>query len=415
VDTGCTAHNEIELANSLGIDTVVTDHHECRDTLPDAVAVVNPHRTDSKYPFTELAGVGVAFKLACALRGGWRAPLIHSADVVALGTIADIMPVTGENRILITQGLKAMSVKPCVGLKALLNETGQAGKPVTSDTVAFTLAPRINAAGRVGKAETALELLLCEDYAEAKKLAQSLCEMNVLRQYRENDIIEQAKSAADLSAPALVLAGENWSSGIAGIVAARLCEQYERPVFIACLDGDTVRGSARGTSGINLVELLSRAEHLLEAYGGHEQAAGFTVTRENLDDFKKTILAECASLAHNESVLAVDAEIDSEWADIDGLRALEALTPFGTGFSQPVFVIRDANLVSVTQMSGGKHMRLVFDCGGRRMDAVWFNKTKLPGSKRLDIAFRADINRYKGYEQAQLRLVDVREVNGGDE
>jgi single-stranded-DNA-specific exonuclease len=416
VDTGCTAHGEVETAKRLGIDVIVTDHHECQDTLPGAVAVVNPRRTDSAYPFPGLAGVGVSFKLACALYGGWRAPLIKFADIVALGTIADIMPVTGENRLLITQGLKmVVTDKACLGLRALLRETEQNGKPVTPETVAFVLAPRINAAGRVGRADTALELLLADDMGRAGELARTLCEMNILRQSRENDIIEQAKAMADLNAPALVLIGENWPPGVAGIVAARLAEQYERPAFIACLDGDTARGSARGSAGVHLVELLKRISHLLEAYGGHEQAAGFTVTRNNLDEFKQAVLDECASLPRGEAVLEIDAEADPAWMDLDGLRGLEALSPFGTGFGLPVFSIRDVSVVSVQPIGGGKHLRLVFERGGLRLDSIWFHKTELPQSQRLDIAFRAEINRFRGLEQVQLRIIDAKPgTAGGD-
>jgi single-stranded-DNA-specific exonuclease len=214
---------------------------------------------------------------------------------------------------------------------------------------------------------------------------------------------------ADIEAPALVLTGENWPSGVAGIVAARLAEQYERPVFVACLDGEIARGSARGVAGVHLVGLLSNLSHLLEAFGGHELAAGFTVRREHLALFKQSVIDQCSTLPRGEAVLDIDAEIDPEWADLDGLHALEALAPFGTGFSQPVFAIRGMVATSVIQMGGGKHLRLVFERGGRRLDAVWFHRTDLPRGQRLDIAFRAEINRFRGQEQVQLRLIDARE------
>jgi single-stranded-DNA-specific exonuclease len=413
VDTGVTAHKEIETARRLGMDVIVTDHHECRESLPDAVAVVNPRRAGSLYPYSKLAGVGVAFKFICAISGGWRSPLIRYADLVALGTIADIMPVTGENRLLITQGLKAMTVKPCPGLRALLRETDQHGKTVTPDTVAFVLAPRVNAAGRVSRADAALELLLTDDEDRARELARTLCEMNILRQSRENDIIEQAKAMADISAPALVLAGENWPSGVAGIVAARLAEQHERPVFVACIDGDIARGSARGVAGVHLVELLSRVGGLLEAFGGHELAAGFTLRRENIGAFKQAVLDECASLSRGEAILEIDAEIEPEWIDLDGLRGLEALAPFGAGFPQPLFAISGVSVVSRTPIGGGKHLRLIFERGGHRLDAVWFHKSSLNCGGKLDIAFRAEINRFRGQETAQLRIVDVRQSTAG--
>ncbi|MDR0293376.1 MAG: single-stranded-DNA-specific exonuclease RecJ [Oscillospiraceae bacterium] len=409
VDTGVTAHKEIGAAKRLGADVIVTDHHECRDTLPDALAVVNPRRAGSAYPFAGLAGVGVAFKLACALAGGWRDPLIRYADLVALGTVADVMPVTGENRLLITQGLRAMAVTGNPGLRALLRETGQDAGPVTADTAAFILGPRVNAAGRVGRAGAALKLLLAEDPAEAEELARALCELNTLRQSRENEVLAQAAAMAESAAPALVLAREGWPAGIAGIVAARLAEQYERPVFIGCIDGDTVRGSARGTGDICLTEMLSGLSPLLEGYGGHGQAAGFSLRRDNFETFRQAVEKACAPLRRAEAVLEVDAEVRPEWLGADDLRGLEELAPFGAGFPRPVFALRGVTAVSAAPMGGGKHWKLVFDCGGGKLDAVWFNGSGSLPPGRFDIAFRTEVNRFRGQEQPRLRLADVRE------
>jgi len=422
VDTGVTAYKEAELAKSLGVDMIVTDHHECRSEWPDAVAVINPRRPDSGYPFDGLAGVGVAFKLVCALTGDWRGSLIRYADIVALGTIADIMPVTGENRLLITQGLKAMAVTRNPGLKALLSETGQDFQTITSDTVAFVLAPRINAAGRVGRADAALELLLADNGVQAAELARSLCELNDLRQSLEKGVLQQAKAMVEPTASALVLAGEGWPSGISGIVAARLCDQFERPVFIACLDGDLARGSARGIAGVHLVELLAKHAHLLEAYGGHGQAAGFTIRRGNIETFRQAIEKDVAALGRIENVLEIDAEISPEWLDLEGLRSLEALAPFGRDFPQPVFSLPDCTVASAAPMGGGKHLRINLDCGGRRLNAVWFNQTleqfdRLTRSSmgaNVTLAFRAEINRFRGQEQPQLRLIAVRESGVND-
>jgi single-stranded-DNA-specific exonuclease len=407
VDTGISSHEEVEAAKALGVDVIITDHHECRDTLPNAAAVVNPRRADSAYPFSGLAGVGVAFKLICALTGSWKAPLIKFADIVALGTVADIMPVTGENRLLIIQGLRAMGQTGNPGLRALLAETGQSA--VTADTVSYTIAPRINAAGRVGRADAALELLITDDPAEAAGLARSLCEMNLVRQSREADITIRAEKLADPSAPALVLYDEGWHIGVAGIVASRLSEQFERPVFIACLEGDMARGSARGVPGIRLTELLGKYAHLLEGYGGHSQAAGFSIRKSNLETFRMAMEAECASLIREERVLTADAEVLPEWLDLDGLRALEALAPFGDSFSQPVFVMEDVSLAQAIPIGSGKHLRLSFMKSARRLEAVWFNKTEPPAAGRLDIAFKAEINRFKGQERVQLRIVAVKE------
>jgi single-stranded-DNA-specific exonuclease len=415
VDNGISSHAEVEAAKAIGVDVIITDHHECRDTLPGAAAVVNPRRPDSRYPFSGLAGVGVAFKLVCALTGGWKPPLIKFADIVALGTVADIMPVTGENRLLITQGLRAMPQTKNHGLYALLAETEHLDKPITADTIAYTLAPRINAAGRVGNADTALELLLTDDPAEAAELARSLCEMNLIRQSREADITRRAEKLADPSASALVLYDGGWQIGVAGIVAARMTEIFERPVFIACVEGDTARGSARGIPGVNLTELLAKHAHLLETYGGHGMAAGFRIKKSNLETFRAAMEAECSSLIRQERVLQVDAEVKPEWLDLEGMLALEALAPFGVSFAQPVFSMKDAVLTDIIPIGGGKHLRLAFEKEGRRLEAVWFNKTQetLGITARrgtgATLAFKAEVNRFRGQEQVQLRIIDIKQ------
>jgi single-stranded-DNA-specific exonuclease len=412
VDTGISSFAEVEAAKALGVDVLITDHHECKDTLPNAAAIVNPRRSDSEYPFAGLAGVGVAFKLVCALLESWKAPLVKFADIVALGTVADIMPVTGENRLLITQGLKAMEQTKNLGLRALLTETEQSGKPITAETVAYTLAPKINAAGRVGRADAALELLLTDDPAEASELARALCEMNTVRQSREAEITARAEKLADPSAPALVLYGEGWHIGVAGIVAARLSEQYERPVFIACLEGDTARGSARGIQGLHLTELLGKHAHLLERYGGHSQAVGFSIKKSNLETFRMAMETECASLIRAERVLEIDAEVLPEWLNLEGLQALEKLSPFGVSFAQPVFCMENVTVESSTSIGSGKHLRLTLKKSGVRLEAVWFNTAEAPPYKLADIAFRAEINRFRGHGQVQLRIIGVRERTG---
>ncbi len=402
VDTGVTACEEVAAAGRLGIDVIITDHHECRDTLPDAVAVINPHRPE--YPFAGLAGVGVAFKVVCAVERDWRNPLIRFADLVALGTIADVMPVTGENRLLITQGLRAMAIAKNPGLWALMKESEV--KTVTADTVAYTLAPRINAAGRVGCADTALELLLTDNPAEAMELARTLCEFNLLRQAKENDILIEALSSVDETAPAIIVSGENWPVGVTGIVAAKLAERYERPAFVLSLVGDTARGSARSFRGFHLAELLRELSHLLETHGGHEGAAGFNLRRDMVETFRQAVMRSCGK--PTETVLEVDAEVKPEWLNTDGILELETLAPFGMGFLPPVFCLLGVCAVSVTPIGGGKHLRAVFESGGMRLGAVLFNQTALPDAPLLDIAFRAEINRFRGQEQPQLRIIDVK-------
>ncbi|MDR1691745.1 MAG: single-stranded-DNA-specific exonuclease RecJ [Oscillospiraceae bacterium] len=404
VDTGVTACEAVRAANGLGMDIIVTDHHECREELPSAVAVVDPYRPDSVYPFTGLAGVGVAFKLVCAVEGQWRDPLIRFADIVALGTVADVMPVTGENRLLITQGLKSLSNPRNPGLRALMRETEV--NEVTADTVGYVLAPRINAAGRVGRADTALELLLTDDPAEAGELARTLCELNLLRQAKENDILDKSLASLDESSPVLVSAGENWPVGVIGIVAAKLAERYERPAFVLSLEGGAARGSARSMRGCHLTGLLSQVSHLLEEYGGHEGAVGFTLRRDMVETFRQSLCRLCGPPP--ETVLEVDAEVEPEWLNTEEIRELEAFAPYGPGFPPPIFCLTRVRPVSITPIGNGKHLRAVFEKGKTRLNAVRFNQTAFPNAPLLDVAFRAEINSFRGHRQPQLRLIDVR-------
>ena len=410
VDTGITAMAEADLCKELGLDLIITDHHECRDTLPSAAAVINPRRSDSRYPFAGLAGVGVAFKLACALEGNTRRILSRYGDLVAIGTVADIMPVTGENRTLIAYGLHRAEQTKRPGLLALLCELELKGKRISADTISFSLAPRINAAGRVGQAGTALELFLTDDPLKARALAEQLSLLNAQRQIMENTITGQAAAALDPSDPALVLWGDGWPSGVAGIAAARLAAKYDRPVFLICLDEDTGKGSARSARGINLVEILSSQKALLSDYGGHAQAAGFSIPRNNIGAFKEAVLAACAEIRPEERALDIDASLLPEWVTLDGLRSLEGLSPFGKDFAGPVFCLEDAEITGVVGMGGGKHMRVSLDCGGYFFGAVWFGQPPpLPDmGKFVDIAFRPEINRFRGQESVQLQIIDIR-------
>ena len=293
VDCGITGVGEVDFANSLGMDVIITDHHECKETLPHAAAVVDPHRPDCGYPFKHLAGCGVALKLVLALGGPDREEALFSryCTLAAIGTVADVMQMSGENRTIVSRGLAAIDHSYFIGLHALLKEAGLAGREITSVQIGFVLAPRINAAGRMGAADKAAELLLCTDPAEAERMARELCALNRERQNVEQTIYSQAEEMIahlpDRDRSALVLESSRWQQGVVGIVASRLSEKYSRPSFMIHLNGATGKGSCRSWGGFNLFAALESCKDLLLGFGGHELAAGFTIQEENIPAFRQ--------------------------------------------------------------------------------------------------------------------------------
>ena len=286
VDCGITALDEADYARELGVDLVITDHHACKDRLPQAAAVVDPHRPDCPYPFKGLAGVGVALKLAMAVAGPEKAGAVFRQyrDLAAVGTVADVMPMTGENRTIVRQGLDDLHPPRRLGFAKLIECAGLSERPMTSVTVGCALAPRINASGRLGRAEVALELLLTQDPDRAEALAQTLCDLNRERQTIEGDIFQQCvqRLTEQPQSGAIVLADQQWHQGVVGIVASRLAEQFACPTFMVCLDQGMGKGSCRSWGGVNLFQMLQSCAPLLESFGGHAMAAGFTVREENI-------------------------------------------------------------------------------------------------------------------------------------
>ena len=292
VDCGITAIEEAEIARSLGVDMVITDHHECGgQEIPAACAVVDPKQPDCRYPNPGLAGVGVAFKLVCALEGSHQKVLPIYGDLAAIGTVADVMPLTGENRFLVSYGLALLQRDPRPGLRALLTECGALEKEITATTVGFTLAPRINAAGRLGQTSVALRLLLTQDDLEADRLARELCELNRERQFLEQEIWDEASDRARDQAQGcpLVLTSDDWHQGVIGIAASRLSESFHLPTIMIRFDGDRGKGSCRSFGGFNLYKALAACSDMLEGFGGHALAAGLTIRRENIERFRKAI------------------------------------------------------------------------------------------------------------------------------
>ena len=367
VDCGITAVAEVEFARSLGVEVVITDHHQCKEKLPAACAVVDPRRPDCGYPFPELAGVGVALKLAQALAPAEERErvFLRFGELAAVGTVADVMHLTGENRALVRQGLELLGRTNRPGLRALIREAGlEPGAVPTAVTIGYGLAPRINAAGRIEQAMVALELLLTREEDRGEVLAHTLCRLNRERQAIEMDILEQCAAMLEgVEEPGcIVLAGEGWHQGVVGIVASRLTERYSCPAFIICLENGKGKGSCRSFGGFNLFGALDQCADLLEGYGGHEMAAGFTILEENIPLLAARLKALVSAYTGGrpmETAIDVDAEIDScAQLTCPQVEALSALEPFGTGNPKPVFLLRSAAVLSCCDVGGGRHLKM---------------------------------------------------------
>ena len=418
VDCGITANSEAELCRKLGMELVITDHHECKDELPHAVAVVDPHRPDCGYPHTDLSGVGIAFQLAAAISGEQAGLLERFSDLLCLGLVADVMPLRGEVRTMVVRGLKALEQPTRPGIAALMAECGCTEGPITTSTVGYLLAPRINAAGRMGQVELALELFMTHDPERAKVLADALCRLNRERQKVEAVIYQQAVSmlGPDAHPRAIVLAGETWHQGVVGIVASRLSEEYNCPAFLICMDGDRGKASSRSYGGFNLFAALTSLSDLLESFGGHELAAGFTISRENIPAFQREVTALAEAFQNSgqaEDALAVDCAVDPALLTFENIRDLNQLEPCGTGCPIPVLCVEDAVVTQLSEVGGGKHLRLSLRSrNGHSMAAIFFSQTALrtgiaPGDT-VDVAFTPQINEFRGTRTVQLNVVDLR-------
>ena len=413
VDCGITAIEEALLCRELGIDLVITDHHECKDTLPEAIAVVDPHRPDGGYPHKNLSGVAVAFKLACALSGDTQAVLTEYADMVCLGTVADVIPLVGENRVFVSRGLQSLSSTHRPGLAALIRECGCETNNISASTIGFMLAPRINAAGRMGQVDLAVDLFLTQDEDHARYVAAALCELNRQRQQIESDIYATAISMLPEGAPpeAIVLADEGWHQGVVGIVASRIAEEFACPAFLICLDGDHGKASSRSHGGFNLFASLTELSPLLESYGGHELAAGFTISRENIPEFRRRICEMAAAYyaddTHKTS-LDLDCAITPEMLTIPEIESLQVLEPCGSGCPKPALLMAER----IQPVGGGRHMRLRLKKGKAYINAIYFSATPESASIAqgdvVDVAFVPQINEYRGERSVQMNILDIR-------
>ena len=417
VDCGITAVAEAEMCHELGIDLVITDHHECKETLPRAVAVVDPHRPDCGYPHKNLSGVGVAFKLAAALCGSQEEVLADYADMVCLGTVADVMLLQGENRVFVARGLELLQNTKRPGIAALMAECGCAPETVSSSSIGFMLAPRINAAGRMGQIELALELFLTEDANRASEVARALCDLNRQRQAVESEIYDQAISMLPSGQvpEAIVLADESWHQGVVGIVASRIAEEFCCPAFLICLDGEHGKASSRSHGGFNLFASLTALAPLLESYGGHELAAGFTITRSNIPEFRRQISQLAAGFYNDDTPrtsMDIDCAIQPEMLTISGIESLNVLEPCGSGCPKPVLMMQNLTIERISIVGSGRHMRLRLRRGRFGFNAIYFSASPESASVAVgdlvDIAFVPQINEFRGERTVQMNVLDIR-------
>ena len=449
VDTGITANDEVLYAAELGIDFIVTDHHECRAELPLATAVINPHRPDCEYPFKELAGVGVVFKLISAYEervfGKSRIAAAEKifanyADLVAIGTIADVMPIKSENRFIVKYGLAMIENTKRVGLRALIDaasstradgqrSTLKKKRPkITSGYIGYTMAPRINAAGRIKTASMAVELFLTEDEELANEIAEELCRTNRERQAEENKIMQEAYEKIEdydiESNPVIVLDADTWHHGVIGIVSSRITEKYSRPSILVSFEGhmdgapspdDVGKGSGRSIKGINLVDALCHCSEHLVKFGGHELAAGLSVTRGELPSFRKLINEYARSNLRKEDMiptLEADCEVDFCDVSLSLAKSLQMLEPYGVGNPVPTFMLSNIAVHEISGVSDGKHTRLVIGNGKHTVSAIHFSSPvseyDIHVGDKVDLLFNLDINEWGGRESLQMIIRDIR-------
>lgn len=429
VDNGISSIDEVAYSKSLGIDVVVTDHHKVGEVLPDAVAVVDPHRSDFLSDFCDWAGVGVAFKLICALDGSEGYELLEEyGDIVAVGTIADIVPLKGENRIIVRSGVAFINAAIAdgslrKGLRALIEAGGSATK-LDATAIAYRIAPRINAAGRMGSAERALKLLLCDDEAQARELAEEISNANSLRQSTESEIAEAAIAYTE-SHPeikhrrVLVVEGENWHAGVIGIVASRLVEKYGKPCIVISKNGEAAKGSGRSIWEFNLYDALSYCSDELTRFGGHTLAAGLSLNTDNIASFRDKINEYARTQPAPVPTVNIDCKLNPATLSTDLVYSLDVLGPFGAENPSPLFGLYNMEITAVQPVGAGKHLRISVRRKASMITVIMFSVTpaEFPfeiGDK-VDLAVKLGINEYQGKEQLSVQVKAVRFAGSNDD
>lgn len=419
VDCGISAIKEIDYANQLGIETIVTDHHEPGQELPKAMAVIDNKRKDSTYPFRELAGVGVVFKVIQAISiklGLKEEEYLKYLDIVCIGTISDIVPLVDENRVIAKLGLLLIKQTRNIGLRAIINMSGY--KVIDSNSISFGIAPRINACGRMGKAEDALELFLSKNINEVCQLAQKLNEYNKERQETEKAIYENAVEAIERENlqknSAIIVGGHNWHHGVIGIVSSKITEMYFKPSILLSFEDDGIgTGSGRSIPGFDLHEALSKCNNSIEKFGGHSMAIGITIKKDKFEDFKKQFeqIAEEADINDIIPIIKIDAKINFENINKEMVDSLKELEPYGEGNKMPIFAFKNLKIDSIRSLSDGKHLKLTLKEGNTVINAIGFNMGHFINEYRIgdkvDVAGVLEINHFNGVESVQINLKDI--------
>lgn len=420
VDCGVTSFNEINMAKTLGIETIVTDHHVPGDTLPNAVSIINPSLPNSEYPFNHLTGVGTAFKVIQALYENFKHDIPdHLYALVALGTISDVGLMKDENRFLSNKGLTVINNYPIPSIDSLIKISGFSKSTLSTENLSYGIIPRINVAGRLDHANLSLQLLLSDSIEESNNIASELEVLNKRRQVMTEQAILEAKSQLlkeiGTSTPNIIFAGkQQWIPGILGLIAGRLAEEYNRPVIAASGKGDYIRASARSIPEFNMIEALKICSNIFEKFGGHHMAAGFTIKKENLKTFRQQMTSVADELLENlerNIVLDIDTEIDLSWINRESLNFLSSLEPYGSGNSTPVFLTKGASVLDSRSVGKDKtHLKLTIQQGGAIIEAMAFRQGHRLKEARgeIDIAYSPGINYWNGKETIQLTIEDFK-------
>lgn len=420
VDCGISCIEEIEYAKELGMEVIVTDHHEPGEIIPDCLAVVDAKRKDNKYPFNQLAGVGVVFKLiqSISLKLNLEAKeYLKYLDIVCVGTISDIVPLIDENRVITKLGLKLVEKTRNIGLKTLLESTGY--KEINSTTISFGIAPRINACGRMGEEKEALELFLTNNIQEAKQISERLNQYNIERQETEKQIFKQAIQEIEeenKDVPCIILGKEGWHHGIIGIVASKVTDIYFKPSILICFEGEEGKGSGRSIPGFDLHDAVMNCNTYVEKFGGHSMAIGINVKKENFEKFKKEFEEYVQNSHINDiiPIIKIDKEIDLRKINIQDIRDLKLLEPYGEANKMPLFLIKNMKIQSIRTLSEGKHIKLKLGIDNYIVDAIGFNMGNIAEQyligDRVDVVGSLEINDFGDNENIQINLKDIRKT-----
>ncbi len=417
VDCGITAENEVEISKKLGVDVIITDHHEVPEKLPKAVAVIDAKRKDNNYPFNQLAGCGVAFKLIQALsiklnlkEEEW----LKYIDIACIGTISDIVPLIDENRVIAKLGLKLIQVTRNMGLKILIESAGL--KEIDSTAISFGISPRVNACGRMGHQEDALNLFLTDDPIEARKLASKIEGYNRERQEIEKRIFNECMEilSKEKDSPCIIIGKENWHHGVIGIVSSKITDLTYKPSILVCFEGEEAKGSGRSIQGFDLHNAVSKCKELLTAFGGHSMAIGLSLKTKDFEKFKKE-MQKCANKENIDELkpeLLIDSVIDINDISINNIDQLQLLEPFGESNSMPTIMYKNLKIDSIRSLSEGKHLKLVLIDGNTYIDAIGFNMGELVDryqiGDKVDVVGNIGVNRFRNTEKVQITLSDMR-------